>query len=428
MRRSLKLRIIGLLSTTLILIVLFGYVLKGRHGHVSAETKTPNQAVTLLPVATFILGQIAPPTQLDAYRGLVVPSKKAELGSRRGGRVVSFAVEEGSRVQQGDILMRLDSSDVRSQLLATRSRVSEAQAMLAELVAGPRAQTIKAARSEVTRLEAVLALSQITSSRQRDLMQSNASSSQQVDEARFAVQQSEAALESAKQQLSELIEGTRTEQIAAQQARVEVLRSDVTTLEVDLAETQIIAPFDGIVAKRYVDEGTITSPQAMVLRLIQCNPMEAWFGLSPSDARTFHVGSTVTVTIDEQTSAATVARIEPELDSASRTQAVFVTLSADCGANVVPGQTASLAMARPRELDAMWVPVGALSRAARGLWSVYVVNENGIVDRREVQVAQTDTELARIVGTMVKPGDRLVSGGIHRITPGMTVAIMEHSP
>ncbi len=501
MTRFQKLVALGMLAITALMSVTIGLVFAGAKTDESVNSDTPIAGGTPLPVATFMLGEFAPPLQMDAYRGVVVSSKEADLGFRRGGRIESVTVEEGRQVSQGEVLARLDSSDVRSRWSAAKSQIAEAEALLAELVAGPRAQTIDAARSEVTRLEASLALARLTSDRQRTLMQSSAASIQQFDEARFAVQQGEAALESAKQRLSELVEGTRKEQVTAQQARVAVLNGQLATLEVDLADTQIFAPFAGTIAKRYVDEGTITSPQLGVLRLIQCDPLEARFGVAVNDARELKIGGQVTVSVDQQTMQATVARIEPELDLASRTQGVFVTLPGGCNGQVVPGQTISLAIQQTAD-DALWVPIGSLSRAARGLWSVYVVSplsprvpgdsegqgfrfegssfksgtdkeplntepealadphlsaaesialisasasgsknlqismnqvrgeeagkiQIGKIERREVQLVETDTNFARIVGTMVKRGDRLVSGGIHRITPGMLVTFIE---
>jgi len=420
------LALIGIISVSVV-----SYVFAASGKTSEAQDVSASLAGEPLPVETFVLGQIPAPPQLDRYRGLVVPSKESDLGFRRAGRIVEIHVAEGDKVRRGDVLATLDSSDVRSQLLTTQSQVQEAEALLAELIAGPRKQAIDAARSELERLDAVAALSRVTAARQDNLLRSNASSIQQYDEARYSVQQNEAARESAAQRLSELVEGTRAEQIAAQQARVEVLRSQLTTLQVDLDDTRIVSPFDGIISRRLVDEGTITNPQALVLRLIQCDPLEARFGVAPIDAQMLSSGAKVSVTVGEQAVEAVVARIEPELDLASRTQAVYVTLLGGCNAAVVPGQTASLAILRASE-DAMWVPMGALSRAARGLWSVFamvdVESGVGTIERREVQVVETDTEVASIVGSMVKPGDRLVAGGIHRITPGMRVSILQEMP
>jgi multidrug efflux pump subunit AcrA (membrane-fusion protein) len=386
-----------------------------------ANSEANKADIVPLPVATFVLGEIKPPIQMHAYRGVVVPSKEAELGFRRGGRIESLFVEEGSEVQQQQVLAKLDSSDVRFQLATTRSQVAEAEAVLAELIAGPRSQTISAARSEVLRLSAALSLSRATAERQQNLLKSNASSVQQFDEARFAVQQNEAALESAKYRLDELLEGSRKEQIAAQEARIAVLQGQVAALEVDLADTQIVAPFSGIISRRYLDEGAITGPQSVALRLICCSPLEARFGISVADAKRLRLGESVMITVGERTFDSLITRIEPELDLSSRTQTIYVTFPNDCRADIVPGETASLAMVEEQG-DALWIPISALSRAARGLWTVYAVSDTGVVERREVQVVETDTELARVAGTMITRGERLVSGGLHRITPGMKVS------
>jgi len=415
---------IGLAAIPLLAIPALAFVFAGGE-EVDAGSRDASMAsIAPLPVATFVLGEIKSPIQMDAYRGVVVPSKEAELGFRRGGRIESLFVEEGSEVQQRQVLAELDSSDVRFQLATTRSQVAEAEAVLAELIAGPRSQTISAARSEVSRLTAALSLSRVTAERQQNLLRSNASSVQQSDEARFAVQQNEAALESAKYRLDELLEGSRKEQITAQEARVAVLRGQVAGLEVDLADTQIVAPFSGVISRRYLDEGAIAGPQSVALRLICCSPLEARFGISVADARRLRLGESVTITVGDRTYDSLITRIEPELDSASRTQTIYVTLPDGCGTAIVPGETASLAMAEEHE-DALWVPISALSRAARGLWTVYAVSDYGVVERREVQVVETDTELARVAGTMITRGERLVSGGLHRITPGMKVSFEE---
>ncbi len=412
---------------------LLSYVFAGE-----SAAKLPPEVVgqsvgSALPVETFVLGSIAVPAELDSYRGVVAASKEAELSFRRGGRVESIEVEEGSVVTKGLVLASLDATDVEAQVAVIAGQIIEADAMLAELVAGPREQTIEAARNDVQRLEAVASLAAATAERQRFLIQSNSSSRQQYDEARFAVQQNEAALAAAKQNLSELVAGTRPEKLVAQRARLQVLRAQERSAHVDLDDARIVAPFSGIIAKRLMDEGTIAHPQAIVLRLIQCEPLEATFGLAVKDAMSLSIGHPVKITVNGLTRDAVVARIEPELDRESRTQAITISLP---GAypGIVPGQTASLSISRRRE-NGLWVPISALSRAARGLWSLYVVVQaesdaasTSIIERRDVQVVETDTTVARIVGSMVTPGDRVVRNGIHRVTPGMRVTPIAVSP
>lgn len=400
-----------------------------------------------LPVEVTVLGELAAPQVSDSYRGVVVASKEAELAFRRGGRVASVDVKEGATVRMGDVLASLDASDIEAEIDVARSQIAEAEAMLSELVAGPRAQTIEAAQAEVRRLQATVELAKATANRQQSLIEVNASSYQQLDDAKSALDQQTAALASAEQRLSELREGTRKEQVAAQRSRVDSLRARLRSLEVNLSDSRIIAPFGGVIAKRYLDEGAVVGPETRALRLLQIDPLEARFGVSPADAASLTIDQSVVLTCGQEKVVATVSRIEPEVDLVTRTQGLFVSIAPDVvhyqvGAiatpgsvcKLVPGQTVSIslssAIASESETggelsDQLWVPLGALSRADRGLWSLFVIVETDAgdfeIERREVQVLAIEAELVRVGGALIRAGDRVVSGALHRVTPGMKV-------
>ncbi|QDV57557.1 putative efflux pump membrane fusion protein [Rosistilla oblonga] len=394
-----------------------------------------------LPVTTLQLGQLAAPPRIDDYRGTIQASKEADLAFRRSGRVLSIAVEEGDIVRRGQTLAQLEVDDLDAIVEATEARIAEAEAMLAELEAGPRKQTIAAAAAEVSRLSAAVELAQITTARELELQRSNSSSIQSYDNARFQAAQQESALEAADQQLKELQAGTRPEQLAAQRARVAMLHAELKGYQVDLRDGRIVAPFDGVVGRRFLDEGTIASPDRIVLRVIQTDPLEARFGVSPEDARTLSPGQEVAVTVGPTTIQAIIGRIEPELDRSTRTQAVLVTIPREqqrpdgsYADGIVPGRTASLSLgvARTSDSDSYWVPITSLARSTRGLWSLMLVVEDSpghfAVQRRDVQVLETDTRLARICGGMIAAGDHVVAAGLHRLTPGMAVAPVDRKP
>jgi RND family efflux transporter MFP subunit len=388
-----------------------------------------------LSVDVIALGQLQPPRRLDQYRGTLQPSKEVDLAFRRTGKISRIDVDAGQAVRRGQVLASLDVRDLEAVIEGTRARIAEAEAVLDELIAGPRPFQIAAAEAEVERLRATVKLAQVTTNRESELRRANASSVQAYDNARFGVQRQEAALEAAVQQLAELRSGTRQEKLTAQRSRVAVLRSELKGYEIDLQDATIEAPFDGVVSKRWIDEGTVVDPTAVVLRVIQVAPLEARFGISAEDARWLTVGENVHLTVGGQSIDGTVGRIEPELDLMTRTQALFVLIprsqpnSQSAGDGLVPGRTASLSITVGRSEDsdtsAFWVPIAALARSTRGLWSVMVVSESpgdaAIVQRREVQVLETDTELAKISGGMIAHGDFVVAAGLHRITPGMEV-------
>ncbi len=75
--------------------------------------------------------------------------------------------------------------------------------------------------------------------------------------------------------------------------------------------------------------------------------------------------------------------------------------------------------------DGLWVPLTALARAERGLWSLFAVIDGSdggqLVERREVQVLAIEADSAQVAGALIAAGDQVVVGALHRIVPGMKV-------
>ncbi len=419
-------------ASPLLLLLLISGVLAGvlwaRHADSSTASGDAGEAASLVVVSA-VLGEGAPPPIADTYRGMVIASKEAELAFRRAGRVRDFHVREGAYVQAGQLLAELDARDIEARLAAAQAEIQQAEALLAELLAGPRKQVIAAAEAEVRRLEAAVQLASATTQRQRRLMETNAVSRQEYDEARFALDQQSASLAAARHRLEELQEGTRLEQIEAQKARLEVLRANLASLQVDREDCRLEAPFPGVISRRYLDEGVVVGPESRALRVLQVDPLEARFGVSPRDASQLHVGEKAVLTIDGVPLVGTVDRIEPEVDLATRTQGLYITIPASDSIRLVPGRTISLSLGVREGEAGLWVPVAALSRAERGLWSLFVLEPlpNGLhrVERREVQVVGLEAEWAQVSGGLIRRGEQYVVQGLHRVTPGMKVQVAQ---
>ncbi len=393
-----------------------------------------------LTVPVLTLGQVDPPRRRNHYRGLLVPSKEADLGFRRSGRVQVVEVVEGERVQARQVLAKLDSSDLAASIKASESQIAEAEAVLAEMVAGPRSQVVNEAVAEVARLAALTKLSELKEQRQIRLKDVNASSEEEYDASKYTVAQNRASMAAAEERLDELREGTRAEQLTAQRAKVDALRANLQLLQVQISETEIVAPFSGIIARRTVDEGAVVGPETSILRLIQVEPLEAKFGVSASDTPWLSPGAAVTVLVDGEPWSAAVSRVEPELDAATRTQAVYVTLATadnQWDSRLAPGRTVTLAFdgESPSETE-LWLPLAALSRSHRGLWAVMVLVEEATdqdtegvtrVERRDVQVREIEGDYACLVDGLVQRGDRVLSQALHRVAPGMRVQGVEDS-
>src|SRR5690606_1689702 len=87
-------------------------------------------------------------------------------------------------------------------------------------------------------------------------------------------------------------------------------------------DTAVIAPFDGAVAERYVDQGSIVAPGTPVLRLIRSGPPRVRFRLAERDLALVDVGMSFSVTTQatgDTAFAGKVTRISAEVSRVDRT-------------------------------------------------------------------------------------------------------------
>lgn len=378
-----------------------------------------------LPVQVVVAESVRSFAQTRHYTGTLVARRASDVSFERSAKVTAVLVDEGDAVKAGEELARLDTRrlDPRHDMLQAQRAAAAAQ--LAELVAGPRAETIAAARAQVSELQAQLELSERTWKRTSELQSRNSTSEQSVDNARLSMQAARARLARARETLRELVAGTRDEQIGAQQAMVAQLDARLADIELDRQDSVLTAPFTGRVSMRYIDEGVVASPGQPVLKIVETAAIEARIGLPDESIENLQSDDSVAILIGEQTVRARFSRVLPEVDLRTRTQTAVFELTADEAAGVVPGQVARITMNDTVQAEGCWLPTAALSPGQRGLWSVYVVvGREGYetIESRPVEVLHTEGERVLVRGT-IQSKDRVVSGGVQRIVPGQRVKV-----
>ena len=154
--------------------------------------------------------------------GYVVARHSSDVGVKTGGRIARLRFEEGTRVRQGEVIAEIEHADIDAQLEASRRAVAEAEAQLGQATAS---------RDEDNR----------SYDRQRALMQDGITT-----EAALTGAQSAAAVSAARVKSAEAA-------IASARARVRVT-------EAALENTNVRAPFDGVVVKKRAEIGETVSP------------------------------------------------------------------------------------------------------------------------------------------------------------------------
>ncbi len=255
--------------------------------------------------------------------GKVVPVQSVNISPKNPGVLSQLYVEQGDRIQKGQILARMDSASIEAQRsqyranlaqsqaqLAQAANLAQSQAQLAQAVAGSRPQEIAQARARLAQAQAQLAAakagnrpqeiaqaqSQVDAAQARVnytseqvtryqyLYKEGAERKQLLDQAISDDKSARASLEEAKKRLSLvqsgtrteeidqaavnearaalvlLEDGTRSEEIVQRQAAVAAAEAQLKGVQVQLDETIIRAPLSGIVTQKYADPGAFVTP------------------------------------------------------------------------------------------------------------------------------------------------------------------------
>ncbi len=395
-----------------------------------AATAQDSDAITILPVETVKVNSVDSYQVERTYTGTIVSRRSSSLGFERGGKLQSLTVDLGEQVEVGTLLAALDTKNLKAnqhELLAERKQV---KAQLQELLAGSRIETIAAAQSTVKSIQSQLKLAQTKGQRRQELHTSGAISREQLDEATTEVNTLQARLNKAQSQLDQLLAGTRPEKIAAQQALLEQLDAKLASLEVELEQSTLKAPFTGRIAKRLVDEGTVVSAGESIFTLVEASTLEAHIGVPVNAASQIPLGSKQQLKIGSRTYQAEVLSTLPQLDYATRTLTVVLRLEQSAARDVRAGQVVRLKLSEHIADAGYWLPTTALVRGVRGLWSCHVLGESEFVpndpneafrvERREVEVLQTESERVFVRGTL-QNNDRVIVKGNHRLVTGQLV-------
>jgi RND family efflux transporter MFP subunit len=341
-------------------------------------------SVETLPRPVQVVRALAAPGETArAYSGVIRPRREADIGFRAGGRVISREVDLGAHVVAGQILARLDPTDL--------------------------ALSVRAAESDLASAEAQSAQAQADAQRSRTLLASGWVSAQSDDAKQAAAR-------------------TGQERVASARANLQLARN-----RLDYA--MLKAPMAGVVTASLADPGTVVTEGQPVLRLAESGALEAEVAL-PETAVADAGSQTARVTLWARPGQGLPARLRelsPTADAKLRTYTARFTL-ADPPDWLAIGMTATVTLAAPGYDDKLvLLPASALGDRGQGPM-VWIVDERqggngqggigqGAITARPVQVQTLLRDQVLLHG--VAPGETVVAMGVQKLDPAIRVRVAD---
>lgn len=286
--------------------------------------------------------------------GSLIPDEEVNLSFETSGKIVEINFEEGTTVQKGQLLAKVNDRPLQAQL----------QRLVSQL---------KLAEDRVFRQDALL---------KRDAV-------------------SQEAYEQVKTELA-------------------TLNADIESVEAQIAQTELRAPFDGIIGLRQVSVGTYASPTTIVAKLTKISPLKLEFSVSERYARDIQVGTNLTFTLEGSLDAyhAQVYARESSLDINTHTLTVRALYPNPSG--IMPGRYASITLKRQEYKDALAIPSQAIV-PEMGKDKVFLYRSGKAEPVEIVTGIRTDALVQAVKG--LAAGDTVIISGTQQLRTGMDVTI-----
>lgn len=182
--------------------------------------------------------------------------------------VIALPVKQGSQVTKGTVLVQLDDTLQTAQVSKAEAQVSQAQAHLEKLRSGAREEEVAAAVAKVAGAKAALVESEANYKRAIELRKSKTISEADRDKTLALRDANAASLQSAREELRILTNGTRIEDLREAEALLDATEATLASEKKKLADLTVVATRDGILDNLPWNLGervTTGSPLAIVL-------------------------------------------------------------------------------------------------------------------------------------------------------------------
>jgi HlyD family secretion protein len=182
--------------------------------------------------------------------------------------VIALPIPQGSMVEKGSLLVQLDNTLQKARVSKAEAEVTQAEANLEKLRNGARIEEVEAARAKVAASKATLVESEANYKRAKILAKQKVISRSTLDKALALRDANLASLQNVQEQLRELTNGTREEDLRIAEASLDAVNATLLIENKSLADLSIIATRDGILDNLPWNLGervTIGSPLAIVL-------------------------------------------------------------------------------------------------------------------------------------------------------------------
>ena len=195
-----------------------------------------------------------------------------------------------------------------------------------------------------------------------------------------------------------------------------VAKSQLDFYKVKFEQTKILAPFNGLIQSRFLDEGSVINAGLPILEILDSEKVEAHIAIPLDLINRLQVKETYSFNLSGDLVSGKLKRLSPmSLGGSNNRLAIF-----EFDNFFVPGAVINLNLIINHKARGTWVPIKSLSQSDGGLWSVYTVDNSNKITKELVEVIYYEGKNAFVAGTL-KNGDLVIKGGASKVIEGQFI-------
>jgi HlyD family secretion protein len=353
--------------------------------------------------------------------GYIVAAHRIEVAAKVIGKVKWIGVEKGDRVQEGQVIVRLEDDEYQAQLQQAKGQLANLEAKLAEAMHGSRPEEVAQAQANLDSAKADMDDAKLSIDRALKLRQEGLTPQQSVDDAQTRYDGAVHRVNSLRKTFELVKLGPRQEEIDSLRGQVEQARGALAFAETTLANTIIRAPVTGTILEREVEKGEFVTTsfvgdrgaKGYVVSLADLNDLEVELDIAQNDFAKLHAGQHGTITTDafpDRKYDGFIKEISPEANRQKATVQIKVKVSKpdDYLRPEMNASVAFLSDAKPAaESSAAAAPVVMVPAGAVRDNAVFVLLDGKAV-RKPVKVGAASSGSVRIEQGLIG-GEDLIS-------------------
>lgn len=227
--------------------------------------------------------------------GTVMPKERSMVAAGSLGTISKVLVEEGDKVNEGDLLVELDHKELDAQLALTQANLKVGQSRLEQArIAARIYEEISATR--VSQVSAQLEQAQLDFNRVKELSEKKAVSQSDFEKVALAVRVARETKAAAEASQKENL--VRAEEIRSAEAAIEQMEAAVRVAEAARDRALVRAPFPGVIAKKILQVGEAVAMGLPLLQMVRSEDCYIEAPFDEANAAQIHVGQEVRLNLD----------------------------------------------------------------------------------------------------------------------------------